>query len=119
MTKKEIMKESWRIFKKGSFETFAEALKAVWAINKKATKDFADEIQKDITERMYKNSELMKKAKANNLVSGEWGKRIYTGEGKTTWANKRIWSANRRIRMYADEIMDGMNLGQKYIEIKF
>lgn len=112
------MKEAWKAYKKENFDTFAQSLKAMWKLFKKAAKDFADETQENLTERMYKNSDLMKKAKANNLIGGEWGKRKYIGEGKTSWINRRVWTAKGKVRMYADEILDGMNLGQKYIEIK-
>ena len=45
LNKSEIMKNSWKAFKKGDFETFAEALKAMWQLFKKSIKLFADEIQ--------------------------------------------------------------------------
>ena len=117
LNKSEIMKEAWKAYKKESFETFSEALKAVWAIFKKAIKLFADEIQstEKLNERMVNNSNFRHKANGSNSLVNT----IYRGEGKTSWINRKVWSVKGRIRMYADEVIDGKEYGQKYIEIKF
>ena len=117
INKSEVMREAWRAYKKESFKTFAEALKAAWAIFKKAVKLFADEIQsaEKLNKRMVNDREFRHKANGSNLRVNI----VYEGEGKTSWINRKVWTAKGRIRMYADEVIDGKNYRQQYIEVKF
>ena len=116
LNKSEIMKNSWKAFKKGDFETFAEALKAMWQLFKKSIKLFADEIQsvEKLSKRMITDREFCHRANGSNLSKN----RIYPGEGKTSWINRKIWTAKGRSRMYATEMIDGKEYNQKYIEVK-
>ena len=116
LNKSEIMKEAWKAYKKESFGTFSEALKAVWAIFKKAVKLFADEIQsvEKLSKRMITDREFCHRANGSNLSKN----RVYPGEGKTSWINRKIWTAKGRSRMYATEMIDGKEYNQKYIEVK-
>ena len=117
INKSEVMKEAWKAYRKESFETFAEALKASWAIFKKAVRLFADEVQsvEKLSKRMLNDREFCHRANGSNLSQN----RVYKGEGKTSWVNRKVWTAKGRIRMYADEIIDGKTYCQQYIEVKF
>ena len=119
LNRRNIMKQAWKMFKKGFADTFAKCLKSSWQLDKKVNKYFKNKnlTSEEATKIMLNDSSFWRHCQVQKLEGGEWGKRTYAGKGVQTYEITNIWVVDGRARVYAEMSIDNWVVKKSYVEV--
>ena len=120
ISKREVMKNAWKLFKKNFSQSFSDCLKASWNLNKRIQKFDNRTNINEATEIVNSKQNLRNRFQDANLaVKNNERKLDYTGKAMFTVENAKIWAVKNIARIYFAEYLDSViAVENAYIETR-